>query len=127
MSNTKHTPGPWLVNDCTRRPSTSHTYRYRICVGEGRDAEELAIVETYSQLPPEPGCENEANARLIAAAPDLLAALREVSLCFGTGEASEEWWAEQHDNYVPEGRNSVDCRNDVLDRARAAIAAATKE
>ena len=55
---------------------------------------------------------------------DLLAALREVSLCFGTGEASEEWWAEQHDNYVPEGRNSVDCRNDVLERARAVIAKA---
>jgi len=113
MSNTKHTPGPWSYSDHASPRITNVE-----C--------DIARVEAL------PGSENHsevrgeviANARLIAAAPDLLAALREVSLCFGTGEASEEWWAEQHDNYVPEGRNSVDCRNDVLERARAVIAKA---
>ena len=37
MSNTKHTPGPWLVNDCTRRGSDIGLYRFRISTEEGRD------------------------------------------------------------------------------------------
>lgn len=56
----KHTPGPWEV-------STNGT-DWDVCAPDGGDM----LVDLR-------GCENaEANARLIAAAPDLLAALRDL-------------------------------------------------
>src|SRR5438105_8386535 len=73
----KHTPGPWIVNELTRRGG-SGLYRWHISTEEGRDAEVIATV-------PAPGVDTshdlsdpvaEANAYLIAAAPDLLAALQ---------------------------------------------------
>lgn len=62
MSNVKHTPGGWGRNI---PPATKYPVIYA-----GRNTH-VAIVKT--DLPPE---EVEANANLIAAAPDLLAALK---------------------------------------------------
>ncbi|MFO0447419.1 MAG: hypothetical protein ACK52I_01800 [Pseudomonadota bacterium] len=87
MSETKHTPGPWKRS-------------YRNITANG--------VIVARVLPAEGGPEQEAaNARLIAAAPDLLAAC----------EAVERWWNE----HAIEGTPETDA---FCTLARAAIAAA---
>jgi hypothetical protein len=60
--NTKHTPGPWAVSDLTGRGSVDIVAELS---GEGNGWYEIACDIT-----------NEANARLIAKAPELLASLR---------------------------------------------------
>lgn len=62
----KHTPGPW-----TFRRARSGEHRWWI-EGPGGDEKPWYIAETAGR-----GQENEANARLIAAAPELLAALQD--------------------------------------------------
>lgn len=61
-NNTKHTPGPWWVDDngC-------------VAAGHGDTYETIAIMHDWQG-----DSEREANARLIAAAPELLEALRAV-------------------------------------------------
>ncbi len=66
VSQTKHTPGPWTFDRDWRR----------IPMIFGADGMPVASIEkgiTLKGIPVEPHC--EANARLIAAAPDLLAAI----------------------------------------------------
>lgn len=87
MSETKHTPGPW------------HTAGDQgVQIRSQRD--QIAKVWTMR------GNEWKANARLIAAAPDLLEALRAVDVLFGhlARDSTQRIW---------------------LDNARAAIAKAT--
>ena len=65
MSNTKHTPGPW------------------ICAGEfigtkNGEPQTIAYTSNHRNGVRRSGQENKANARLIAAAPDLLALLEKV-------------------------------------------------
>jgi len=57
---------------------------------------------------------------------ELVAALREMTLCFGAGPASEEWWEAEHDRRGPggDGLSSEQIRNAVTERARAALAKA---
>lgn len=100
----KHTPGPWHVgtqNDLLyvidRRPATSNDY-------PDHNADVAAIAKVYC------GNESEANARLIATAPELLEALR------GMMAAYEELHARYD---LGECQATVD--------ARAAIAKATGE
>jgi len=60
----QHTPGPWTVDG-------NH---FQIWANDG----ENAVASVYSTASPEPmASEARANARLIAAAPDLLAALED--------------------------------------------------
>ncbi|TLX12106.1 hypothetical protein [Rhizobium sp. MHM7A] len=69
MTESKHTPGPWHVDP--KSPEESFFEDVNVLRHDG-----LAIavcVHNGDILPPEP----EANARLIAAAPDLLEALKE--------------------------------------------------
>lgn len=67
MSETKHTPGPWSVNEC-------HVYRYddeydeTICDTSGAPTEAAFMSDVPDRA--------EANARLIAAAPELLEACK---------------------------------------------------
>ena len=101
---TKHTPGPWTA-EMTDKPynvpliyAAEHTgpiaeIRSRLDVA----AQHPLVVETRN-----------ANARLIAAAPDLLAVAQELA-------ASAGYWSEYD---VPLG---------IVDRLRAAIAKATGE
>jgi hypothetical protein len=67
----KHTPGPWVASG------------YDIHGGRSHIAEVLRRYQTRSALDPDD--EGAANARLIAAAPDMLAVLRRVAKA--TGEA----------------------------------------
>lgn len=92
---TKHTPGPW---EC--RPSNEYGWTYEITNKEGND-------DTQA----------EANARLIAAAPDLLEALQSV----------HQWMDDQADAQSKGGHATFDLMmlREQRDKARAAIARAT--
>ena len=96
---TKHTPGPWT----TYNPSTAQLY-YSLRITSETDGHDVAAL-----IPNGKNAERwEANARLIAAAPDLLAALDEM---LGDAETM-----------------NAPYRNDAIcERARAAIAKATGE
>lgn len=65
MTKTAHTPGPWeaepMEDGCSVAYRINDAHGYEIGVTSGRDGES----------------EEAANARLIAAAPDMLAALKE--------------------------------------------------
>ncbi len=89
----KHTPGPWNV-------------------GTSKQRRDVVFLNGLSEQPGSLGpskswidCNTEANARLIAAAPDLLAVVKEL-------EESAGYWSEYD---VPLG---------IVDRIRAAIAKA---
>lgn len=87
----QHTPGPWTANFGSREQGTSGALiRDRVGI----------VAEAYPRNPS--GTEQTENARLIAAAPDLLAALQAV---------------DRADAYTHE-------RGEALAKARAAIAKA---
>ena len=86
-TETKHTPGLWKANDGI---GTSEVVRYNLGVP-------ITIVDVVEGQPEE----RFANARLIAAAPDLLASLRDFSLavwsdCRLPGEMRKELEALYH-------------------------------
>jgi len=91
----KHTEGPWDY------VSAEHTAGWGVCVGDGNDL----ILRMVGR---KPKAEKQANARLIAAAPDLLDALRELTIA-----AEAAGWDVDADN-AP-----------ILKAARAALAKAT--
>lgn len=65
MRATQHTPGPWHVDNYEPAFASHKTYIYSGTPGTSRTA--VASIMRHA--------ESEANARLIAAAPELLAAL----------------------------------------------------
>ncbi len=96
---TTHTPGPWQYT------FEGGTVAF-IVEADGTTVAKLSTTENstaHSALP--------SNARLIAAAPELLAALQEVTRCLA-------WHAQEH----PVGMDCV-----AVAKARAAIARATQE
>jgi|688.fasta_scaffold532493_2 hypothetical protein len=102
----KHTKGPWLIE--------SKVY---VCGGECC----VAVTETYSamqKLSPE---QREANARLIAAAPELLEALKESLVIL---EASYLDWAETSNEFQ---NSNEDIIFEVKERVKEVIAKATGE
>ena len=109
-----HTPGPWVVSGILDR-----NRKYESVNADGPRA--IASVHVFCDArtddPTDPGIEEtKANARLIAAAPDLLTAL---TLCEGL--IAKELEA------ADSGQSSldVDCIRRVLAQTRAAIAKAT--
>ena len=75
----KHTPGPWEIDRDVR-------------TSINKDAKHVALVNFYNSPDPErnvSGDEHEANVRLIAAAPDLLAALKEFVFPHQSGNFTE--------------------------------------
>lgn len=68
----KHTPGPWKFFE-----STGGDY-YRVMQADDPDISRIALVEVFAPTDTEGDMEEhgKANAHLIAAAPDLLAALK---------------------------------------------------
>ena len=77
---TKHTPGPWKSNT------------YRVCAGVGTPAIKVICDTAHNMASRTP--ENEANARLIAAAPEMLECLQatiDYLGFFATTEANELW------------------------------------
>jgi hypothetical protein len=104
----KHTPGPWSV---FRRDGYS-TYIHAI--NEGDEINTFQVASCYcatsrKYFPTRD--EAEANARLIAAAPELLEALKDAA------DAIEHWGA-----YVPEYFQSKHDLEADIDRARDTIA-----
>lgn len=87
MSNATHTPGPWHVDTRltghrynghpVRYFSVAHTTQTRDCFIATEVAPTTLIFPAEGCDRTEPNHEGEANARLIAAAPELLAALEE--------------------------------------------------
>lgn len=71
MSETKHTPGPWMLAEAvTGRHAITNMRRIR---SKNEELEHGAICEVYGVAD---GSVAHANARLIAAAPELLEALK---------------------------------------------------
>lgn len=82
MKNSKHTPGPWIVDRLTRRGQTGNNYAHWIQNAEGEDGQRIAIVES-NWTPEREDSTAEANARLIASAPDLLRVVEAVAQGMG--------------------------------------------
>jgi len=84
MSETKHTPGPWrLEKQVAGRDWTSIGAPVATVGGEALCESVEFIVGTVSDFGPHGEQETEANARLIAAAPELLDALRQCVIAIG--------------------------------------------
>lgn len=86
MSDAKHTPGPWAANG---RTVSAVDPRYSICEMAHRSSSALGTGGYKDAL-----AQDEANARLIAAAPELLGLLTEYVAYNGEYAASmppEEW------------------------------------
>lgn len=108
--NTTHTPGPWRIDYNGEDPEFAAP---RI---KGNSVENVAFIPAYEH----PRAEMDANARLIAAAPELLEALRALLSDYeGTLESLNDYrvGSEGH-SAIPEDASSV--------AARAAIAKATQ-
>jgi len=109
---TKHTPGPWLENWVRPNKAEGHTFDPTCSIlATDQDGRRIRLADIPDPLTPE----EEANARLIAAAPELLAAL-----C-GTVRALETLAGE-----LGRGADPVWSLAAGLDAARAAIAKATE-
>lgn len=101
MTQATHTPGPWGCAD-----TSYHAHDYRLSRPNG---EHLPVNAPYNDH-----SEQRANARLIAAAPDLLAAL----------EAVLAAWDEPYYGDLDMARDTM---FDAIEPARAAIAKAKGE
>jgi hypothetical protein len=105
----KHTLGPWKTDDI----ESGDCNRY-VLAGNHEEAQIIARITLKTFVGPTQS-ESEANARLIAAAPELLEALRNILMHIGKGrENGVEWVCEP-----------IHC--DEIKDARAAIAKATGE
>lgn len=69
----RHTPGPWTVTQYSNYAGWAVGHPSRGCIAERWYKDEKHVSAIYDDG------EMEANARLIAAAPDLLEALREIT------------------------------------------------
>ena len=115
--STEHTPGPWLLeqqlgtgdSDCgwSVLEREQNPYRGEIC--HITDAEHIAGITK---------AERDANARLIAAAPELLEAMRALVKHFPTDSEMDQ---------IGFTKESVTEACDAYDAARVAIAKATGE
>jgi hypothetical protein len=88
MKNT-HTPGPWLRTKSGNRLSSA----FQIVAGADGNGDPNTLVATIHPIgipfDPEPCEETKANARLIAAAPELLSACQAFLELFKSGGNSE--------------------------------------
>ncbi len=114
-TETKHTPGPWLV-------SGFDIYGPALHWDNQPHASPSTIVASCGECAPDAGNYRhypthiaEANRRLIAAAPELLLALQQIS-----HNAEARWW-----NMDKADLQSFDAFKDIHEKAVAAIAKAT--
>lgn len=104
MSKTQHTPGPWEYDTELADAGNKSTPIYTEAPGADADLFEAVCIIPHDDITAAGYTQIKANARLIAAAPDLLDALKEIL-----------------DNAI------VPYRGPMFDKARAAIAKATGE
>mgnify|MGYP001558852063 FL=1 len=83
--STKHTPGPWKYQK-PRGHQHAIDRKYEV-VAPINGGGESVIVGEHTGV----DCLNEANARLIAAAPDLLAALQAIEDSLQTSDGAFDW------------------------------------
>ena len=89
MPERKHTPGPWVVDESRHDGSINRLEPFR----------HIGMCSQY-QFNPGSRAENEANAKLMAAAPDLLTAL-EAAVAFITSHAADpDLTSEMCDRYA---------------------------
>lgn len=82
MTDTTHTPGPWLLDGD------------KICTNRGNEIARMTRYGAWFDAGTPYGLKNpigDANARLIAAAPDLLAACEEMAAQLGGGDDYTKW------------------------------------
>jgi hypothetical protein len=83
MNAHAHTPGPWEVIDRAQQHNTDALHRYLIMQPEGNNTFIAKTIKEYDSV------DDLSNARLIAAAPDLLAlAARGASLADAVAESA---------------------------------------
>ena len=119
MSSAKHTPGPWK----TSRAKLPSDGAYDYAIGADFGGQTLAIAEAFGRVDDNIYLypDAEANAHLIAAAPDMLEALK---------ECADDLQSEIDERYPPfilEYPGFVQKRNndmEIVIKARAAIAKA---
>jgi len=100
----KHTPGPWQVTRLHGEPARAITNRDNVLVADcyPDTHEDLQLPQSY-----------QANARLIAAAPDLLEVLKDIT--------PEEYGCSKRHTFI----TAPDCQDcQIAQRARDAIAKA---
>lgn len=109
MADTKHTPGPWELEECYRSPAANGGYYTAYLVGKSREGKSTNVADVCesSNLSAE---EIAANGLLLRAAPDLLDAMQEITSFL-------------NDAFVKTPGSGE--RFDALNRFRAAIAKAT--
>ena len=89
LENTQHTPGPWVFTGLHKSSENSYTgyidFRHGSAEEGNRASGTIAQVDSWTTLEAFEEC--EANARLIASAPDLLVALLNARIAL-SGERS---------------------------------------
>lgn len=116
-TKTAHTPGPWAI---ARDPAKLHWAFAQINGPQNLSGNDEPLVVAYVQNMVDSS--DEANARLIAAAPELLEALRETSLALKAAVA-HAFENEVTDTFLEKMRN-FGVRDKIGVRADAAIAKA---
>jgi hypothetical protein len=110
----KHTPGPWEVADLPHSIVVRTESPNKTPYGASR----YAAIGGFDRTDPDQFAEAIANARLIAAAPDLLEALQEAT-------SALEWrWERVANRAAPVHETAI---QEAYNQARAAIAKATGE
>ena len=130
MSAANHTPGPWEAE-----LDGSFATRVRATNPDGNKTKGRTIATTYCQNIPKTfeanltqGKVNEANARLIAAAPELLAALQTACGCIELERQIVIDSCQRGDGSLDaDGAAEVEEFDCILTAARAAIVKATGE
>jgi hypothetical protein len=87
----KHTPGPWHIAETEDNSFGRVTFR-QICATSKNGAPFQLCLNSVHERPQE-AKEREANARLIAAAPDMLSALK-IASCEVESRAGRFAWAQ---------------------------------
>lgn len=123
MSESKHTPGPWTYYLWSGTSSFSEFEGLPSSIAQHEEGDESASTIEIAEFPPEhcdlPREEQLANARLIAAAPDLLGALEAAKQFIENG--IEFGYISMPDDACP------DSAKEVPGMVRAAIAKARGE
>lgn len=115
--NTTHTPGPWTV-EIEDHAAPSNSFAANVYSGEPWNGTYSSVARVPQPDPvwsDERRAEVEADARLIAAAPDLLAQLREVDVAL-------QFWLETYGDVPNDGmvRLLGDVRASILKATRGA-------
>ncbi len=122
MSEKAHTPGPWVLNEVRTQCGRA----FRIGSGEMVEAGKGCCI-IYDDYPGDPNNQRAANARLIAAAPEMLEALRLHKAWSDSENSGPDYGGQTRDTH-PDGERiwRVWWNNnlDLCDRAQKATDAA---